>query len=286
MRKNYLLFAITAFGTTGFSPAMAQEEDVPSRLSFSMGADYTTQYYFRGIVQETDGFIIQPWFEVGVDLITRETWELDLFFGTWSSVHGDTDTAQSDSLRNYYELDVYGGAALSLGRWGFSLSYIAYTSPSDAFDTVQEIDLSVSYDDSENPLLGPIALSPSATIALEFGDNAADGADTGAYLQLGIEPSHTYDSEGLLLKGLTVSLPITVGLSLDDYYEFDGGNDTFGYFDIGLAAALPILEGRGLGDVEISAALHALFLSDDLSSINEDRDDFELIFTLGLSVSF
>ena len=42
---------------------VAQDEKGPNtgRISISAGADYTTDYYFRGIVQETRDYIVQPY---------------------------------------------------------------------------------------------------------------------------------------------------------------------------------------------------------------------------------
>ena len=50
--------------------ALADEHEGPNqgRVSVSIGFDVTTQYMFRGIFQDDQGFIIQPWGEVGFNL--------------------------------------------------------------------------------------------------------------------------------------------------------------------------------------------------------------------------
>lgn len=276
------------------APALAQSEandatpdptQSESRFSFTIGVDYTSQYFFRGIVQEDNGFIIQPYTELGFSLIDHDDWAVDLFAGTWSSIHSETSTAAANAtLSSYYELDLYAGISVGVDAWSFGAQYIAYTSPSSAFSTVHEIDFSIAYDDSESPLLGELSLSPYAAIAIEVGDNAADGGDQGAYLELGIAPSYAFDDQSAL-KDLTLTFPVTVGLNLGDYYEFNGGDDTFGFVDIGIEASFPIDLGEGTGDIEAYVGVHSLFMSDDLSTVNSN-DDTELIITAGVSLSF
>ena len=83
-----------------------------------------------------------------------------------------------------------------------------------------------------------------------------------------------------------MSVPITVGLSLDDYYEGPSSNDAFGYLDIGLDAAVPLpFMGTRFGSWELSAGVHVLFLGDNTQAINRG-DDFEVLGSIGFSVSF
>ena len=73
-------------------------------------------------------------------------------------------------------------------------------------------------------------------MAIELSGQADGGLGEGVYVELGVEP-------GLHLEGTPVSLsfPLTVGLSLSDYYEEAPGNDdVFGYVDLGLVASVPL----------------------------------------------
>jgi len=261
-------------------------DDLGSRYSVSIGIDYVSEYYFRGIRQEDDGFIAQPYTDLAMLIHEGESVSVSLNFGAWSSLHGDTGTAgASAGLPNYYELDLYTGATVSLGSLEVQALYIAYTSPSDAFDTVEEIAVSAAWDDSESPLLGPVALHPYATIAFEISSSSADGGEAGSYLELGVAPSHTYGDDSFA-SGVTFSLPMAVGFGLYDYYEdANGDNDFFGFFDIGLDAAVPIPVDAGFGRVEATAGLHALFLGDNASTFNSN-DEAELYFRFGISASF
>jgi hypothetical protein len=58
------LAALAALAAGG--PAAAAPNT--GRLSLLLGNDFTTAYFFRGIVQERRGFITQPYAEVGLKL--------------------------------------------------------------------------------------------------------------------------------------------------------------------------------------------------------------------------
>src|SRR5690606_10561101 len=127
----------------------------------------------------------------------------------------------------------------------FSLSavYTFYTSPANYFSTVQEVALSLSYDDSalwaERSGDLEFALNPSVTLAAEV-KNSAFGPDEGIYLELGLSPSLSVEAGDV---PLSLSFPITVGFSVDDYYEDGAGeDDTFGYGKVGVALGADISE--------------------------------------------
>lgn len=263
--------------------ALADDEPAP-RLSASFGVDVTNAYYFRGLRQEDDGLIVQPWVEASLRLHDWDGGELGFTVGLWNSIHGDTGTAASDSSTpNWYEADLYLGPTLTLGNVTLGATYTWYSSPSDAFDTIEELSFSAAYDDSEHGLLFGVALNPHATLAIELGDDAADGLDSGVYLELGVEPAITFDDG--CLKGSTLAFPVTVGLSLDDYYESGTDSDVFGFFDAGARLDVPLPLDASWGSWTLSVGMHALVLGEAASDLN-GGDDFEVIGTVGVSASF
>jgi len=263
--------------------APADDEPAP-RLSASFGVDFTNAYYFRGIRQEDDGLIVQPWVEASLRLHDWDGAELGFTVGLWNSIHGDTGTAAPDaSTPNWYEADLYLGPTLTIGHVSLGATYTWYMSPSDAFDTVEELSFSIAYDDSENPLLFGVALNPHAALAIELGDHAADGLDTGVYLELGVEPSVTFDDG--CLHGSTLAFPVTVGLSLDDYYESGTHSDAFGYADAGARLDVPLPLDESWGSWTLSVGVHALVLGEAASDLNAG-DDVEVIGTVGVSAAF
>jgi hypothetical protein len=219
---------------------------VERAIHFKIAVDYTTAYYFRGFRQEDRGFIIQPAGELGVDLIGNEGFSLGMFAGIWNSFHDRaTGAAENEDIVDaWYEADSYVGVGGSAGNLGCSLTYLAYTSPNDAFETIDEVDVSLTYDDSAWWGESGFTLTPSLAFAVEVGSDYTDGADSerGLYLQPGITPAFSV-ADVPALGEVSLSFPVTVGVSLDDYYEDATGEDqSFEFLSVSSKAsfALPV----------------------------------------------
>lgn len=290
------LLAGTAFGDeqtqVQSQPEEAQAEasvegNEGSKFSVTIDATYSSQYFFRGIVQETDGFIFQPSIEIGFDLYEGDEWSLAGYAGMWNSFHseetGSTDTDQFVST--WYEVDLYAGVSLSHDRFSFDVSYTNYASPNGAFGNVDEIGFGVSFDDSGLWGESDFALSPYASLAFEFSDNGADGGvDKGTFLAIGVEPGMEISDSPV--GDVSISFPVEVGLSVSDYYEVAGNDETFGYLTAGVAASIPLdFMPDGYGEWSLSAGLDYLMLGDNTETINGGDDD-EWIFHAGISVGF
>jgi len=272
---------------------MAQKiaEAEASPFSFSMGVDSVTQYFFRGILQEDDGFIAQPWAEMGVNLYSGDGLvnSIDWSIGTWHSLHEQHTGTDSNGPAAWYESDVYTGLSFGLAqKWSFAVTYTWYNSPNSAFDDVQDIALTLGYDDSKmwsslsEAIPGFAGFVPYVTVVFET-DRAADGAHEGVYVEFGIEPGLTpLPNSGL--EDLSISFPVTVGLSADEYYESptNGGDESFGYVEAGINFTYPIAPGW-----ELSAGPYFLFLGNTAESFNDGEDNgFEVIGKFGISISF
>ncbi|HXG05071.1 MAG TPA: hypothetical protein VNO23_16870, partial [Candidatus Binatia bacterium] len=263
------------------------------RISLSAGIDAPTDYYFRGIVQETEDYILQPYGEVTFKLVERAGPMSNLGFtlGLWNSLHGGptgveggAGGAESTDPKIWYEADFY--AKLGATWWDnltTALIYTAYMSPNDRFRTVQELALSVGYNDAG--LLGPFALNPSLLVAFELDGQADAGRHRGVYLQLGVAPGVTFLEK--TRTPVTITFPLLVGLSLSEYYEFGtGDDDTFGYFSGGVNAAVGLgFIPASFGSWSLKAGVSVLTLGDNLRRVN-NRDDVEVIGTIGLAFTY
>lgn len=270
---------------------VAQEEKGPNtgRISISAGADYTTDYYFRGIVQETRDYIVQPYGE-----LTFKLWDgvpvfgnLALTLGTWNSLHGGPTGIEGSNSdpKVWYESDFYAKVGWTMFEdLSASVIYTAYMSPNNAFSTVQELALGAGYDDGK--LLGPFALHPSLLLAFEVKGQADAGDHKGVYLQLGLAPSYTFNAESKY--PVTLSVPLVVGLSVDDYYEFGTGSDsTFGYFQGGVGVSMPLaFIPAAFGSWQIKTGVNVLHLGGNVRDVNKDRDRTEIIGTVGLAFTY
>ncbi|HET9269156.1 MAG TPA: hypothetical protein VFO31_13370 [Vicinamibacterales bacterium] len=273
------------------APAPAPPADAKpntGRVSLSAGADWTTDYYFRGILQEDRDWIVQPYGDITFKLMegTPAFGNLGLTVGLWNSLHGgptgiDGNRTDPDL---WYESDFYTKVGWTfLEDFSSAIIYTAYMSPNDSFRTVQELAFSLGYNDSK--LLGPFALNPSVLVAFEVKGQADAGRHRGVYLQAGIAPGYTFNAKGTYPVTLTV--PLLVGMSLSEYYEFGTGNDdTFGFFQGGVAVAVPLaFIPPSFGSWTIKGSLNVLQLGDNLKAVN-NNDRTEIIGTIGLAFAY
>ena len=268
------------------SSSLVRAQQKATRPSTGAGVDFPTAYYFRGIIQEDEGVIAQPYVS-GTLSLYEDGQGLNSFsatLGIWNSFH-EEQTGTTGDPKSWYEADLYGGVAVGfLDIFELSTLYTAYTSPNGAFSDVHELAFSLSVDDSG--LLGDFALSPYISVAFEIDGQADGGADEGVYMEIGIEPGYTFLKDSKY--PITLSLPLKVGLSLDDYYEDPntGSDETFGYFDGGIAMSIPLgFVPAKFGEWAFSAAGHFLALGDSLETIN-GGDDFEVLGIFGFSLTY
>jgi len=275
--------AATVALVSGFLTGNAMAQSNSGKAAFSTGADFSHAYFFRGIKQERSGIVAQPYMDMTFSLFEgTEGFNCVTFtIGQWNSLH--TGPSGNDgpamNVAAWYESDFYTGFGIGVDNWEFGLIYTAYLSPNDTFGTVKEVALSLAVDDSA--LLGDFSLSPHIRMAIELSGQADGGLGEGVYVELGVEP-------GLHLEGTPVSLsfPLTVGLSLSDYYEEAPGNDdVFGYVDLGLLASVPLPIPEPYGAWELSGGIHLLSLGDALTSFN-DGNGFQAIGTFGFNIGY
>ncbi len=264
--------------------AEAEEPGVNSgKLSFTGGADVATAYFFRGYNQEDQGLIVQPYLNVYFKLSEDEDNPVTGYIGTWNSFHEEKTGADDDSFGAWYESDLVAGVDVGLGG-GFTLGaiYTLYAYPNGAFDSIEELGFKLSYDDTDKWGL-PFALKPYAGIYFETDDN--NGSED-TYLEIGVAPTvYTFNEESD--APIAISVPVAIGLGIDDYYfDDDGDDELLGYGSIGVAASmlLPIPSGYGAWSLNASVTWLQLF-ADGLETVNHD-DDNEIIGKVGVSFAY
>lgn len=273
--------------TTLATPPASGEKEIPaapeaSRVSGSVKLDMTNAYFFRGLKQEDGGVMLQPAASLTIPMYKDADWSIDAQLSTWNSMHTTRTGASSRSgiSQFWYELDFAGGVSVSRGQLTLTTLYNFYTSPNDAFNTEEDIGFTLALDDSE--WLGQFALNPAMTLAIETNDIGADGGpDRGVYLEFGIAPGFEREVQGFNVE---VAFPVTLGLSLKDYYEDAAGeDDTFGYLSLGARATLPMpCAGPSWS---FSAGVNVLFLGDNAAILNNDHDT-QVIGSAGMAYEF
>ncbi|MFT4515934.1 MAG: hypothetical protein ACI89X_004753 [Planctomycetota bacterium] len=260
-------------------------------ISGSLGFDFTSQYFFRGLRQENQGVIAQPWINLGINVHEGDGTlrNLNVVMGQWNSLH-DGPTGSGGGGGIWTESRFYLGVEGQINeRWHVGLRYNTYSSPNGTSvgigAPIQELAISARFDDagivSEN-----FSLQPTVTIAREISGQRDGGNDHGIYAQLAVSPSWVIGKLGE--SDLKLTLPATLGLSLGDYYEnVGGGGDKFlGFLQAGgaLSAPLDFMPAR-LGPWSGHVGLHLLLLGDSTDRRN-GGDSGELIFEFGMSTQF
>jgi hypothetical protein len=253
------------------------------------GFDVASQYNFRGIRQNTEGASLWPYADLGLSPFKGDGGlkAVTVNLGMWNAFH--TQIKKEDGFTNldgeltgnkWYEADYYATLGLGFGG-GFTLgtTYTSYTSPANLWNHIKELAFKASVDDSGK--LGKASLKPYGLIAFELTDDgqADAGAGKGTYLEFGVAP-------GFAGSGFSVAVPVKVGLSANDYYEFGTGNDdTFGFFSIAGIVTVPL--GAHL-NVHGGAELQTF--GDNLKAYNGFGNDEPKstagIYSIGLGFSF
>jgi len=218
----------------------AEEEEKKSWISGSVGTAVTNEYIFIGLVQDKDTVIVQPYVNLSFSLYEGEgainavSFELPL----WWSIHDINKPRPlngSSSLKDWFEFDVSPGFSFTIAKkWTFTISDYIYTSPGDYFDTSHNLNLGLTYDDSD--LLGAFALNPHFYFLQELDGHSGLGTqgDTlSQYYEIGIAPSHTFAEKSTY--PVTLSFPTAAGFGTNGYY-----GQGFGYFNTGATVSVPL----------------------------------------------
>ena len=275
VRGGFSVLGAFALATLLAAPAAAQDP-APSGPSLTVtgGLDFTNQYNFRGIRQNTEGVSIWPYIDFGIGAYTGEgaLKTVTLNLGMWNALHSQLDD------NKWYEADYYATLGFGFSKAALAFNYTSYTSPADLFAHVKEAQIKLSVDDSS--ALGKGALKPYVLVAFELTDDAqADaGAAKGTYVELGVAPGYAGSRASL-------AIPIKVGLSAGDYYEFGTGTDSkFGYFSIGGLVTVPIGS-----KANIHGGLEFQTFGDNLKAYNgfgDDGDGPATIASIGIGFAF
>ncbi len=216
------------------------EEAKKSWISGSVGTAVTNEYIFFGLVQDKDTVIAQPYLNLSFSLYEGEGFLNALSFELplWASIHDINKPRPlngGSTLKDWYEFDVSPGLSFTLAKnWNLTISDYIYTSPGDYFLTSHNLNLALTYDDSE--LLKAFALHPHFYFLQELDNHsglATQGSTLGQYYELGIAPGLTLAEKATY--PLTVTFPTTVGFGTNGFY-----GQGFGFFSTGTSISAPM----------------------------------------------
>lgn len=238
----------------------------PGALTFSGAFDVPSIYLFRGLRQEVDpALTMWPYADLKIDLTSGDGGlkSAAINVGVWNSLHTGSSGTGGPFRRLHYEERFYSSFTLGLaGATSFTSQFTAYTSANSMFATVKEISFKVAQGGK---------YAPYGLLAFEVGGARAGQADSGtkkgAYLELGIGPS--WPAGG----SVTLTVPVKVGLSLRDYYEFAGHDNKFGYFEGGVLVTAPFTAKLSrFGSWNFHAGVDGFALGDTTEAFNVDKN--------------
>ena len=273
----------------GITPnvAVAQESN-SQNITGNIGFDLSHAYFYRGIKQEREGMVLQPYGDLGWALWRDDQspiHSIDFQLGIWNSLHsgptGSQEGGNATHVRSWYESDFFTGFTMGFDNWEAGFTYTSYMSPNASFTSITEMAFSLGMDDSA--LFGTFSMHPHVALAVELNGQADGGTSEGVYLELGVEPGMDIGD-----SSASLSFPITFGFSMSNYYENKdiGLESTFGYFDIGADINFPLtIFPPGYGDWELSGGFHLLSLGEYLEFLN-DGDSTQPVATFGVNLAF
>ena len=111
------------------------------------------------------------------------------------------------------------------------------------------------------------------------------GTNGGTYIELGVGPSWTLGG-----GPVTLAVPLKLGLSAGDYYELNGEDHAFGYFDAGMLFTFPLTRVPSrFGSWNFHAGADAFAFGDTTEAFNVNKDGdtssgaFTAMFGFGVS---
>ena len=257
-----------------------------SCITGDIGLAVVSNYVSRGVVNENQGFIAQPYLDLYFKLYEGDGFvnKVSLNGGLWSSLHSNkTFASPGTSLGAWYEFDWTVGLAVT-----FAKNFTLTTSWFD-FDFVSSggragsLNMNLAYDDTD--LLGAWALHPHVAVLKNMIGNAVGvpGGELGWYYEVGIAPSYTFDKSGTC--PVTVTLPLNVGLGSETY-----NGDDYGYFSAGINASVPLaFVPECYGSWTLSSGVTYYNLGDNAAAAsapaitNGDNDQFVFSGSIGLA---
>ena len=218
--------------------ATVEPTPAPSILTGDLGINFVSEYISRGVMQENQGAIAEPYLDLFFNVYEAKDSFVDkvtLNLSAWSSFHSHHPYApQGNNASSWYECDIIPGVSVTfLKNWTVTASYLEYFAPNHTWtpNVSRNLNFNLAYNDTD--LLGAFALHPHIAYLRELQGNCGSGLGWGHgnYYELGVAPA-------LPAYGpLTVTFPVNLGLGSNGFYYQNRG---FGYFNVGVNGSVAL----------------------------------------------
>jgi hypothetical protein len=254
----------------------------PSEARIHLHGDLTlssADYFrgiFRGVQEDLDDWAIKP--TLGMTLELFRNWnvirELNLTAGMETGF-SDTDPfarGDLDSFNWWYMANPYVGVSMRLvGGILAGVTYTYYDSPNNALAAFDEFALTAKYVAADT--LGRFNLQGKIAFPTDL--------DDGVYFEVSARPAFQ-----LMVREspITLSIPLILGLGVDDYY---GDENMEAYLTAGLIGSIPLpVSPREFGDWRVNLGIDFTFRDDALEDINVFDDGGSTITRGFVGLSF
>jgi hypothetical protein len=271
-------------------PNCSAETVVPLEIHGYMETLFKTAHITpRGLVIADKGVEIQPVGALSLDLYKGNGLVTDVLAtaGVWNSVNS---SMHNGTAGPWFEIDYFAKINLLLAkRVNFSMQYIAFDSPDGAFQTDNNLEFTLNYNDTG--MLAPdVGIRPYARLFYNIDGSSTvllgrNGSTFDA--ELGLIPTYTW--KAIPNYPITFSLPtyVTVGPA-----TFWGGTANVGVFTTSLGATVPLsFIPRKYGTWHLDAGVSYFNLingqlRDAAGALGTGRDRNRVVGTMGIGFDF
>jgi hypothetical protein len=216
-------------------------------LHVNAGVNFTTADFFRGIHQPENSPIFQPWVSLHLNVLNQGDVHLGPYVGATGS---GAEKSHNGAPLTDYENDFFAGLNASVPHARLAVGYREYHSPNGSFASTSEVGARLDIDDSafmkdENI---PFSINPHVGLYREILDQnvaasiRSEPGKQNSYLEVGIRPQYQLNLNFMQQMPLTLALPITAGMSWDNYYSLTPAahSNFFGFTNVGATASVPL----------------------------------------------
>lgn len=261
----------------------SREESIQPNWNGDFGVNFVSAFIAFGILQENQGAIAEPYFDLyhtlfqGDGAISKVTIGLQL----WSSIHSEqTLSTPRSSLPAWYEFDYYVPLTMTIAkRTTVTISYVEYNFPNGAFHTARGVQANVGYDDTD--ILGPFALHPHILALYNFEGIFGIAASHAWYGEFGVAPGFVLAKR--TAYPVTFTFPLLVGIGDSNFYP----GDVYGYFSAAANLVVPLaFLPRSFGAWTANVGYTYYNLGNATAEINGNRDHNAHVGQVGVGLTF
>ncbi len=231
-------------------------------LHFDLGADYGNADFFRGIRQPVNSPAIQGFVDVHFDICKFGDLAVGSYFGYRN---GGAEKSHNGAPLTDYLQEGFVGANLQYHAFSLDVGYIEHHSPDGTFASQDEVGARLDYDDADlmKQCHIPLLLHPHVELFREVLDQSAflstrsEPAKQNSYLEIGIAPQHRFDIGSSGAWTVNVAMPVTAGMSWDNYYSLTptAKPNFLGFVSVGAMASVPLPVPAKFGAWELRGGL-------------------------------